>query len=313
MVEIDFDTNTIPNVYLYTLVGALLDSLTLEEGATAKVVDASDSDVDRSADITEGMKIVVTKDTEIETYTFGTVHGKAVDLDFDGWSNKYYYGGPTNSYNGTSFGGSPLKDDAGVNPEDVAYVEYVEEPGRGTVMHVYSNSDYTMDYNHINIFCNTPTPAELGTKFVMEMSAKVGVGSKIASQVKYKTKSNPNAEPFLNPINFTERQITVMNTIVKEDCVQGNWYEVRAYCDTETGRLVVFVNGEEVFDGTNTVVQDFNAFTNTRIIQHHCVADKVQESWVDDFRIYGVGGLTESFLVTMDTKLVSEVLTIEDF
>ena len=37
MVEIDFDTNTIPNVYLYTMVGALLDSLTLEEGATAKV------------------------------------------------------------------------------------------------------------------------------------------------------------------------------------------------------------------------------------------------------------------------------------
>ena len=311
MVEIDFDTNTIPDVYLYTMAGALLDSLTLEEGATAKVVDASGSDVDRSADIADGMKIVVTKDTESETYTFGTVHGKAVDLDFDGWSNKYYYGGPTNNYNGTWFGGSPLKDDAGVNPEDVAYVEYVEEPGRGTVMHVYSNSDYTRDYNHINIFCNTPTSAELGTKFVMEMSAKVGAESTISSQVKYTTKSDPSTSNFLNPIRFTDRQITVMNTIVKEDCVQGNWYDVKAYCDTETGRLVVFVDGEEVFDGTNTVVQNFNAFTDTRVIQHFCGKDQIRESWVDDFRIYGVGGLTDSFLSTMDTKLTSEVLTIE--
>ena len=311
MVEIDFDTNTIPDVYLYTMVGELLDSFTLEEGAAAKVVNASGGDVDRSADVAAGMKVVVTKDTESETYTFGTVHGKAVDFDFDGWSNKYYYNSPTNNYNGTWFGGSPLKDDAGVKPEDVAYVEYVEEPGRGTVMHVYSNSDYTRDYTHMNIFCNAPTAAELGTKFVMEMSAKVGEGSKIASQVKYTTKADPNTANFLNPINFTERQITVMGTIVKEDCVQGNWYDVKAYCDTATGRLVVFVDGEKVFDGTNTVVENFNAFTDTRIIQHYCVKDKIQESWVDDFRIYGVGGLTDSFLATMDTKLTSDVLTVE--
>ena len=49
-----------------------------------------------------------------ETYTFGTVHDRAVDLDFDGWNNKYYYGSPTNNYKGTSFGGSAFKDDAGV-------------------------------------------------------------------------------------------------------------------------------------------------------------------------------------------------------
>ena len=310
MVDIDFDTNSIPNVYLYTSVGALLDSLTLEDGASAKIVDSSNNEVSRGEDISAGMKIVVTKDAETETYTFGTVHGRAVDLNFDGWNNKYYYGSPTNSYNGTSFGGSAFKDDAGVNPEDVAYVEYVEEPGRGSVMHVYSNSDYTKDYSHMNIFCSTPTAAQLGKKFVMEMSAKVGVGSSIQSQVKYITKTNSTPN-FLNPIIFTENQIRVMNTIVKQDCKQGNWYDVKAYCDTDSGLMVVFIDGEEIYRGTNETVKAFKAFTDTRIIQHYCTKDQVRESWVDDFRIYGVGGLTDSFLATMDTKLTSEVLTVE--
>lgn len=310
LVDIDFDTNSIPNVYLYTSVGALIDSLTLEEGASAKIVDASNNEISRGEDIGAGMKILVTKEAVSETYTFGTVHDRAVDLDFDGWNNKYYYGSPTNNYKGTSFGGSAFKDDAGVKPEDVAYVEYVEEPGRGNVMHVYSNSDYTKDYNHMNIFCSTPSSAQLGKKFVMEMSAKIGVGSSIQSQVKYITKTNSTPN-FLNPIVFTENQIKVMNTIVKQDCKQGNWYDVKAYCDTDSGLMVVFIDGEEIYRGTNETVKAFKAFTDTRIIQHYCTKDQVRESWVDDFRIYGVGGLTDSFLATMDTKLTSEVLTVE--
>lgn len=73
-------------------------------------------------------------------------------------------------------------------------------------MHVYSNSDYTKDYNHMNIFCSTPSSAQLGKKFVMEMSAKIGVGSSIQSQVKYITKTNSTPN-FLNPIVFTENQV----------------------------------------------------------------------------------------------------------
>ena len=135
----------------------------------------------------------------------------------------------------------------------------------------------------------------------MEMSAKIGVGSSIQSQVKYITKTNSTPN-FLNPIVFTENQIKVMNTIVKQDCKQGNWYDVKRIATRTAGFMVVFIDGEEIYRGTNETVKAFKAFTDTRIIQHYCTKDQVRESWVDDFRIYGVGGLTDSFLATMDTE-----------
>lgn len=313
MVNIDLNGSTIPDVYAYTSVGDLLDSLTVEEGAAVKMLDSSDGEVSHSAMVANGMKVVATKaGADDEVYPIGTVHGKVIDLDFDGWNYKYYYGNPDgNKYNGTSFGGPALEE--GQDPSEVAYVEYIEEPGRGTVMHSYSNSNYSTQssYSHMNIMYTVPAASELGTKFVMEMSAKVGPSGSIASQVKYTTKAAPATAGFLNPINFSEKNISVMNQVVKDNCVQGNWYDVKAFCDTDTGRLVVFINGDKVFDDTNATVASFNAFTDMRLIQHFYAKDTVKEAWVDDFRIYGVGGLTDSFLATMDTKLTSDMLTVE--
>ena len=301
--EIDYANNTVPHVYLYTPASMLLDGLTLLDGCTAEVVDADGYTVDGSADLETGMMLVVSKqDDEAKTYTIN-VHDTAVDVDFDDWDNKFYYGGPNNDYNGYSFAGPTLSDD--VLPSEVAYMETVSEPGRGNVLHTHSESDYsTAGYSHMNLIKNeTPARDEIGSKFIMEYSAKIGENSSTGLQCKYYNKSG--SEIFSNPIYFSNGTIKVFDTIIGT-YVNNRWYDIKAYCDSTTGEVVAYINGIEAYRGTDSSVGNFNYFSNIRLIQHYCVENVTEDTWIDNIKIYGASGLTDSFLATMDNTLSSD-------
>lgn len=305
--DIDEANKRVSHVYSYTPVSMLLDGLTLEDGCSAYVLDAQGQSVSESADLKEGMRLIITDNATTDEYSIN-VHKKAVDENFNDWDVKMYYDGLDNRYNGYSFAGPEL--DPSVTPSDTAYIETANETGRGKVIHSHSDSDYQISgYSHMSLIRDSsPSKTDIGPKFVMEYSAKVAKGSNIGSQCKYLDLSGK--EYFANPINFNNGNITVFNTIIGQ-YTEGTWYDVKAYCDTTNGTLVAFINGKPAFEGTDSVLSNFDRFSQLRVLQHVYTSGVTKDAWVDDYKIYGVGGLTESFLATMSTGLKSQYYLVD--
>lgn len=314
---VDGEFLTVSGIHQYTPVSMLLQDLTVDPGYTASVCDADGGAVTADTVLKSGMKLRIAAEDDpaqvVQEFTI-EVYAKAIDLSFDDWDVKFYKGSPSESgYMGYNFAGPTLAGiPDGKTAADVAYIETIDEPGRGKVLHAYSESDYSnqASYRHMNVTRGSaPTKAEIGQKFVMEMSAKCDEITSTGFQGNFMKKSGEE-NGLLNPLYLQNGSILAFGQVIGT-YKPNEWYDIKVYCDAQTGEITPFINAQRGATVVSGQLKTFDYFTNFRLIQHFCTKDQIKNAYLDDIRVYGMDALTENFLDTMNTTLESDVFVVK--
>lgn len=313
--DVDYETKTVV-AYSYTPIDVYKQKFEAGKGYTLSVKDADGNEV-TNGDIKAGYKLEAVDDATGETAESYTIklYTKDVHENFDTFNKtKFYYGGSNNAQNDWSWVSAnfdSLTD--GLKAEDVAYFEPVDVAGRGKVLHIYSKGAYASAYSHITFVKNTLPKAEYyGKQFVIEYSAMVPTDDDSVRCQLLTQKTGSTSTNYTNPVVLEKGSVKVWGDIVA-DYKPGEWQDIIVYNDTITGEYTAFVNGNKVKTSTNSMVKNISTFTSLRMIQHFCTNNETEyNAYVDNFAIYGVGGLTESFLKNIDVSLKSDDYIVED-
>ena len=300
-------------VYPYTSAATLKSNITAREGYSLVLKDAEESEVENGAAVTDDMNLCIINaqsgKTE-EVYSI-SVYGKAVEEGFENWDTSIKLcTGQTTSYNGWSLSMPSL--DSSVEAKDVAYMQPVDIPDHGGALHIYSNSNYSADnsWTQMNLIRSScPDKSLIGSKFVVRMSAMMpNSDSEIHSLISYNAKDG-TAQTLKKIIQFSDGNVLFLGMVVGNYNI-GEWTDVYALCDADTGTLSVYINGICSYSGQNASVAAFDYLTNVRAAQQQFVQDKVVESYIDNFEIFGIGEISDLLLSTIDISLQSQVYSI---
>lgn len=316
--EVNYDQSTVP-AYLYTPVSLYKEKFQAEDGYTLIVKDADGNEVTQG-DIKSGYKLEAVNDSTgvaAESYNV-KFYGKEMYENFDSFAQtKFYYGGANNTQNGWIWTSDTFSADklssANTTADNAAYYLAENVAGRGKVLHVYSKGLYTSAYSHITLATNqAPSAQYYGDKFVMEYSVMLPTSADSARWQTTVVKSDGTTVMYQTPIVVGNGAITVWGT----NCgsyTSGEWVDIVVYNDSTTGDFKVYANGKNIYEGNSATVKGFASFSGIRLLQHFCKDDTTEyNAYIDKFALYGVGGLTDSFLNNMDVSLESDSYVVEN-
>lgn len=297
----------------YTTLEAFMLNVTLKSSCV--ITASNNGQIYTSSDILTAGSIITVSDLNsgdvLDTYNIA-VKEKSISDNFDSQSQKMYSGGTTTDGNYT-FSGPTLN--AGYSPADYAYIEAIEIPGKGKVIHSYSNGSHSAEsgYKHMNLMgkSSKTNKSALGTKFAFHVQVMLPKSNDTYKMLaKYKTDDGTekiNQEVFKledGSISFFGKTISVYEI--------GKWTDIFLLCDSESGKVISYINNSFASEVIIESFKDFDYFTQLRPIHHNYQSGKIVESYLACYEVFGIGSMCEQIIYDNNTKLASSVYTVSD-
>lgn len=301
--------------YRYTTAETFLKNITTDDGCIMALKDASGEEVGAQSDVMPGMELQCIKESTGEVLDKYSIvfFDKQIDESFDDYDRvKMYYEGQTSVGSSWSMGMPPMLD--GYGDGKYAYFEIADNPdGDGRVLRSYSNGKYNSNAQYqINCIYTKPIePALLGSRFVIRVSDYLAdAQTNIHHIARWIKKSTGTESGLIKMITCDDGFLSVVGTSVCS-IEPRIWNDIFMYGDTETGRLVVYLNGVRVYDEINSHIADIEKFDQFRAAHQVFEENTISDAYIDNFEVYGVGELSDELISSVELGLSSEKYTVE--
>ena len=299
--------------YRYTTSKTFLSNIEVEDGNSMVLRNESGEIVGEESSIEPGMVLECVEDSTgnvLDEYSI-VFFDKLIDENFDNYENiKMYYGGQT-SVGSWSMGMPPMLD--GYGDGKYAYFAITDNPkGDGKALRSYSNGKYNsgVQYQINCIYSKTVDPTVIGSKFVLRVSDYIkDTNTNIHQLARWNKKSTSSDSGLIKMLTCDDGYLSVIGETAGK-CALGEWNDIFMFGDTDTGQVVVYLNGMQVYNKINSHVSDIKEFTQFRAAHQIFKENNISDAYVDNFEVYGVGELTEELISSVELGLSSEKYTV---